>query len=345
MQNLLPHPFICSGVNMAKRPHPRMIQRGARKLWYADCRVKGVRLRDCLGTTDFRLAEKCLKRLEIEIEEGRYKAWKYTFEECCTRYFDQDLIKKSKHSQDRYSSIVRIHLIPVFKGMLIKDIIFCDPLTGHSMLNKFFDERLYMPESSLKKIARVLKDVISKSSTDFTMPSLNHVNKGFYQTRFLSEEQALLIIEHLPSKYKTLAMLMAYTGLRLGDAKNLDFNKINLKERLIITDIGKTGSQVKIPIANKLFESLTSGNVVPLYGDGGLFPFTKRSFQKAWSKAAKKVGFSWARPHDLRHFFTSYLLNHGVDHMTVATLLGSQSVNLIKRRLWTLQCSIPQTDN
>ena len=38
------------------------------------------------------------------------------------------------------------------------------------------------------------------------------------------------------------------------------------------------------------------------------------------------------RPHDLRHYFCSYLLNQGVDHITVATLSGHRDVNILKER-------------
>jgi len=66
--------------------------------------------------------------------------------------------------------------------------------------------------------------------------------------------------------------------------------------------------------------------------DDRLFQFHLNSFQRAWNRGSEKAGHGWARVHDLRHFFCSFLLNNDVDHMTVATLSGHKSLKILKDR-------------
>ena len=66
--------------------------------------------------------------------------------------------------------------------------------------------------------------------------------------------------------------------------------------------------------------------------DDRLFQFHLNSFQRAWNRSSEKAGHGWARVHDLRHFFCSFLLNNDVDHMTVATLSGHKSLKILKDR-------------
>ena len=58
-----------------------------------------------------------------------------------------------------------------------------------------------------------------------------------------------------------------------------------------------------------------------------------QGFQKAWKRALKKSSIGWnVREIDFRHFFASFMLNYGVDHLTVATLMGHSSVEMLKKR-------------
>ena len=89
-----------------------MERRGKRGNWYANCRHLGIKLSDCLETTDERLAEKRLAELKILVERGEYKLWKKTFEQCCDEYVSGFDLNKPNHG--RYESIVRVHLKPHF---------------------------------------------------------------------------------------------------------------------------------------------------------------------------------------------------------------------------------------
>ena len=62
-------------------------------------------------------------------------------------------------------------------------------------------------------------------------------------------------------------------------------------------------------------------------GDTRVFRMPKTIFKKRWQQARGKAGFDWARVHDLRHFFGSYLASHGERREVIAKLMGHSSIN------------------
>ena len=62
-------------------------------------------------------------------------------------------------------------------------------------------------------------------------------------------------------------------------------------------------------------------------GDVRVFRMQKRTFQCYWEQARKKAGFEWARVHDLRHFFGSYLASSGKRREVIAKLMGHTNMN------------------
>ena len=300
--------------------------------WVLDKQYLGQRIFERTYSSNKSLADRMLARYMVEIEEGRYQAWKGRFEDVVQDYLDKDLPKKSEHSKTRYEIIVRVNLLPFFKGLRIGEIIQFDQATGKNKVMEYFEVNGKLPESSLKKHARVLKDIIKRVVKDFKLPTILYRNKGFYQTKFLRENEMLEIVGCLEEQYQAMALLMAYTGLRLSNALNITWREIDLKEGFIRVMQSKTGGRVNIPICQKLMDVLRYKNRLRALHDDRLFHHTDRAFQKAWKRAREKGGYSWVRVHDLRHFFCSYLLNKGVDHMTVATLSGHKSIGLLKER-------------
>jgi len=291
--------------------------------WYANTRFMGELLQDCLDTSDEKIARRRLEHLKAMIERGDYQVSKKKFGELASQYLNEVLIRKSKASQVRYESIVRYHLIPFFGDTRLGDI--------DEMVKAYFGAKASLPESSLKKHARVLRDIVQLGDKNFKLPAIVY-RRGFYQTRFLSEEELDHVISCLDDRYHALALLLAHTGLRLSNAINLNWADVRLNKDMIEVKQAKTDDFVRIPFTEVVSDVMRFRQRIRRM-DGKIFDVTVRAFQKAWKKAVRKAGLDWIpRPHDLRHFFCSSLLNKGVDHLTVATLSGHKGVNLLKER-------------
>ena len=302
--------------------------------WVIDKRYMKERIFERTHSANRSFADRILSRRMVEVEEGVYNAWKREFKAVAESWRDNNLpeIQGGKSTQDRYLSIVKCHLVPFFKDKCIGDIVQYDSLTGKNQVSAYFELNAGLPESSLKKHARVLRWIIKSVYKDFELPPIVYRNKGFYQDRFLREDEMLSIVSYLEEQYRPMALFMAYTGLRLSDASSITWREINLKTRFITIRQGKTQDEVKIPIVEKLMDVLKFKSRIQSLHDDRLFQFHLNSFQRAWNRGSEKAGHGWARVHDLRHFFCSFLLNNDVDHMTVATLSGHKALKILKDR-------------
>ena len=292
--------------------------------YYANCRFMGVVLHDCLGTSDERLARRRLEHFKALVERGEYQLHKRKINELIQEYREKVLPTKTKSSQIRYESLVKTHLEAFFEDCRIAGI--------EEKVKEYFELKANLPESSLKKHARVLRDIIQLGDKSFKLPAIVYRNKGFYQKRFMTDEELHGIIGCMDERYHALALLLAHTGLRLSNAINLNWSDIRLGNNMIEVKQAKTGDFVKIPFTETVADVLQFRNRVRRI-DGKVFDITVQAFQKAWRKAVKLSDIDWIpRPHDLRHYFCSYLLNKGIDHLTVATLSGHRDVNILKER-------------
>ncbi len=300
-------------------------KRGKRGICYAACRYRGILLQDSLETTDENLALQRLTQLKIQIDKGDYQSWKKTWNETEADYLKED---------GRYEYIVRKHLRPFFSGKRIMEITNYDPKTGNSLVSEYFRIKSDLPESSLKKHARVMKWVLQRGDRNFELPAIIYRNKGFYQNQFMSILELDEIISLLEDQHQSLALVLAYTGLDLGDAVGLSWRDIDLQEQMIRTQRGKTGIKVDVPFTKAVSDVLQMrSRVRKLHDDRVFHTITGQGFQKAWKRALKKSSIEWnVRVKDLRHFFASFMLNNEVDHLTVVTLMGHTSVEMLKKR-------------
>ena len=119
----------------------------------------------------------------------------------------------------------KVHLEPFFAEHRIAGI--------EERVNKYFDLKSDLPESSLKKHARVLRDIIRLGDKNFDLPAILYRNKGFYQKRFMTDEELHLIIGCMDERYHAWALLLAHTGFRLSNAINLNWSDIRLGSNMI----------------------------------------------------------------------------------------------------------------
>lgn len=105
--------------------------------------------------------------------------------------------------------------------------------------------------------------------------------------------------------------LLAFTGLRINELRNLKPDDIDLKNKWITARVTKNGEIRKVPIISAAVEPLQDF----LAGEALTHP------RRALRTVSKAVGLQLT-PHDLRHLFATRCLESGVDVKTVASWLG-----------------------
>lgn len=139
--------------------------------------------------------------------------------------------------------------------------------------------------------------------------------------------------------HRTVILLLAYTGLRASELCNLRLGDVQLSERKGKIIVRGKGEKVReIPLNTEAREILREWlSVRPLAPDDHLFigrrgPLTPSGVWRIVVKYARKAGLENVHPHVLRHTFATRLLREvGTDLVTVAELLGHESLNTTAR--------------
>ena len=95
----------------------------------------------------------------------------------------------------------------------------------------------------------------------------------------------------------------------------------------------KTQANVSMPVCDALYDLFRYRFRVKNIDGNQVFYLGKQYFYKEWKRAVRKSDMSWKpRPTDLRHFFASYLLNNGKDHLMIAGFMGHASLDMLLKR-------------
>jgi integrase len=145
---------------------------------------------------------------------------------------------------------------------------------------------------------------------------------------------------HLTHRDAMLVSLLAYAGLRPGEARTLLWGHV--QERTLVIGASKTGRRRTVrlldPLAQDLREwRLASGRpsddrpVIPRPSDGGVM--SARSFnvwrERVFAPALKAARLPHARPYDCRHSFASLLIHEGRSVIYVARQMGHSATETL----------------
>lgn len=182
---------------------------------------------------------------------------------------------------------------------------------------------------------------------------------------FLTREQVDSLDEELAEPWATLAVTLAYTGMRWGEAIGLHVERVDwLRRRVHVLDVigqGTGGFHLKpypkgrkgrfVPLEDVLLERLSEHvksfppQPCGLHDDcsGLIFssrprgreaqPVSRQTFNRhLFSPAALRAKLPTSvRPHDLRHTYASWLVQDGVSLRRVQYLLGHASITTTER--------------
>ena len=149
----------------------------------------------------------------------------------------------------------------------------------------------------------------------------------------LSDEDILKLINGATNKLtKDLITFLILTGCRKGEALNLKWDDVDLKNGVIAIKGTKTKFDRYIPISKPLKELL---NGIEKNQDC-LYVFNYKgskitNFRKSFMTACKNAGFKDLHIHDLRHIFASKMVMNGTSLFITGELLGHRTTQMTKR--------------
>jgi len=162
--------------------------------------------------------------------------------------------------------------------------------------------------------------------------------------RFLSQAEFELLLRWLPPARRLWVAVAVFTGGRLSEVEGLQWETVDLANRLLLPGTKTNKSRRWVPIADPLMVLLQQihpearhGDVVPKWEnvrrDLTAFVNAHNREQAKLAKAEKRQAPAAMRnisPNDLRRTFASWLKQAGVDSMAVAKMLGHTSSRMVE---------------
>jgi len=152
--------------------------------------------------------------------------------------------------------------------------------------------------------------------------------------RFFSEGEVSLILEYCKNEWACeLYLFLLYTGLRIGEAQNLEWGDVDFEARRIIVrpkDFWKPKGREErtIPMHDVVYHLLvdkeSKSRWVFTKQDGG--KLNVHSLETKFRRQLARLGIQNANLHTWRHTFASYLMMRTGNIRAVQMLLGHKSI-------------------
>lgn len=301
--------------------------------WYIDYYVDGIRKREKIGTSK-KLAKTVLKKIEVEIAEGKFldikKEKKVKFSDFADAFL-RIYAKENKESWQRDASC-----ISKFKGFF-KDKYLND-ITTPDIERYKTERRSLVQKSTVNRELSCLKTIFNKAVEwkNLTTSPAKNVKKFKVQnkrTRYLELYEIECLIECCGETIKPIVITAVNTGMRKHELLDLQWKDVDFVNSIIYIRNTKNSEMREVPMNETLKSLLVSlkgkmmGQYVFCKADGTQF----KSIKTAFNTALRKAQISDFTFHDLRHTFASHLVMNNVDLKTVQELLGHKSIEMTMR--------------
>ena len=315
------------------------------KHYYYDFMIDGKRYKGSTRTGDKKLAEHIADTIKADLLRKKHDLpsnIKYQFKDVWEIYIkSQSYCFKTEESKINSAK----HFLPVFQNMPL------DSITADKIENYRLNRKLEI--KSLEKNSGKRESEISFRSVNIEIATLSHffnfcIKKGYIdknpcsgikklnelsRLKTLSDEDIEKLINGATNKLtKDLITFLILTGCRKGEALNLKWDDVDLKNDVISIKGTKTKYDRHIPISKPLKELLSGieKNQDCLYvfnNQGAKIGDFKRSFHTACKNARLKD----MHIHDLRHVFASKMVMNGTSLFITGELLGHRTTQMTKR--------------
>jgi integrase len=319
----------------------RKFRKTGRKIWWLSFTSAGRQVFESSHSTSKRFAEKLLAIRQAEVATGRYEMLKKSppLGEWSEKYLKS---VQNNNTRRRYAcSSVALNLF-FGENELLNNITAAriNEFTGARREGKLKAASI---NRDLRYLAQLLKHAerqrcLSRSPFDLGKFFQNEA-KDRRKPHILSWEEQEQLLAVAPPRIRVLTVLGTETGMRSGEMLNLRWVDLDFIQEIIQVMKSKTQSGIRaVPMsAFCKSELLRWRNLIGPEHSEWCFPSydNKRhklqGGRKAWASTLRKAGLPYRPQYYLRHTFASRMTATGVSPLTIASLLGHSSSQIIPR--------------
>ncbi len=308
----------------------------------------GRRVQKSSGTTDRRLAEEYASQLWTEAyrEQRLGDRPRKTWEDAVTAWAAEHAHKRSLNKDQANLRWLHPHLagtrLDKITAQTIRGIAAVrasEPANKRSAKGAEGEPPALTSAATVNRMLALLRSVLRYAVTlDWLdrAPAIKLRKEHADRLRWLTREEAELLLAELPEHLASAARFALATGLREQNVLRLEWNQVDLTRRIawVHADQAKGGVSLSVP--------LNAAAMVTLRGQEGAharwcFPGPDgsappvRASNKSWYSAVKRAGLEPLRWHDLRHTWASWHVQAGTPLEVLKELGGWKSLVMVMR--------------
>jgi len=290
-------------------------------------------------------AERVLKKIEMNIIEGRYldkkKVISVLFEDFVEEFLVNYVYLENRHPKNREGLIRK--MAECFKGKSMHQIDI--RMIRQYLTQKLTESKPATVNRHLSMLRCMFNRAIEWKIIDGENPTkgIKKLPEDNERCRWLTDKEQAFLLSHCHGITRVIVMTALQTGLRWNEIMNLKWsqspksNYVDFDNNTIV--IHSTWSKAKksryIPLSYSLrCELLTLKKKTAQSEYIFLNPRTGKPFnniRRSFNRAVKEARLEDLKFHDLRHVFASQLVRKGVDLYVVQQLLGHSSPKMTQR--------------
>lgn len=323
-------------------------------LWHAGERFRLYSDKDGETLDSRKRAERLLSHIRYEMDHGTFNPADYSkqprtilqFENYAASWLERQwlMVRQGQRAAEYIKSVesyLRTHLVPFFGTRPLKDVYegpiedFLVQLPPH-----LSPKTQYNILAALKKI---LNDAYRRREIG-RVPVFPRMELKEPEIKWLDQEQQQTVLTEITDPImRAFFQFLMQTGCRHGEARALRWERINMKEGLVVIAAAMDGEVYRestkeknirvLPLPDATLEMLRS---LPRSISGYVFaprgkPINRHHAWIVWNRAAKKLGIE-VRPYQgTRHSLASQLVNDGVSLGVVQDILGHKTPEMVRR--------------
>lgn len=303
--------------------------------WYLDYYYRGKRFKKAIGSSK-KLAEFAKKDIEVKIAKGElgFIETNKKIKDFIPEYINYIRVNKRPKTAQRY-----IEIINNFE-LFLKDypyVILLSDIKG-ALIEKYKAERIKIIKPvTVNYELRVFKALFAQAIKygylkDNPLALIENLKVTKKSPRFFDKEEIRLIMDNCGRRLYPIFTTLLYTGMRMGELKNLEWDDIDFQNRLIRIRVKsfwepKNSKPRGIPINDLLLQVLKGME------KRSRWVFCNRNgnrldhhLREDLVKLCKNLGMEKANIHTFRHTFASHLVMSGVDLPTIQRLMGHADI-------------------
>lgn len=299
--------------------------------YYTRFTIGGIRIQESTRTTVKSEAQRYEEKRRKEVREYVLLGGKprRTWAEAKLKWLSEMQHKRSIYNDIVHFDWLQTHLDHFCLEDITKDLI-------ENISQKKVAENV--SPATVNRVLALIRSVLNKACKQWEwinrVPHIAMKPEDNKRVRWLTKNEAELLLKELPRHLRVMAKFTLATGLRARNVSFLEWKNINMQSRhaVILPDQNKTKKYLGIPLnqdaINVIKEQIgKDGKYIFVYRGK---PITQCS-TRAWRNALKRAGIENFRWHDLRHTWASWHVQSGTSLQELAELGGWANMEMVLR--------------